>query len=93
MKNNNAISNLSLDVALLNVLSEILETLKAFPPAVSADTEYFDSSDVKKFLNISDSTLNRMRKERKIPFIRFGHKLFYPKSFFTDAMKRENNRT
>ncbi|WP_083477488.1 helix-turn-helix domain-containing protein [Chryseobacterium aquaticum] len=51
------------------------------------DHEYYDSADVKQLLKISDRTLQRLRKSDEIPHIRIGKKIFYPKSFFTEASK------
>ncbi|MDF2930851.1 MAG: DNA-binding protein [Chryseobacterium sp.] len=71
--------------AILTLLSEILETLKKSP---GNDLNYYDSADVKQLLNISDSTLHRLRKQNDIPHIRIGRKIFYPKSFFITALKQ-----
>lgn len=51
------------------------------------DYEYYDSVDVKQLLKISDRTLQRLRKSGEIPHIRIGKKIFYSKSFFTEASK------
>jgi hypothetical protein len=42
--------------------------------------------------NISDSTLLRYRKEKKIPFTKLGGRFLYPKAFFTKSLmeKLEN---
>ncbi|PZU85548.1 MAG: hypothetical protein DI529_09905 [Chryseobacterium sp.] len=91
MKNNNISENQDIDLLMLHVLTELLEILRSLKRPNTSETEYLDSSDVKRLLNISDSTLNRMRKQKKIPFIRFGYKIFYPKSFFINAMQQKNN--
>ena len=61
------------------LLGEILKTLKAKP---MQDAEYYDNADLKKLLNISDSTLQRLRASKAIPFRKFRGKIFYPRSFF-----------
>lgn len=71
--------------AILTFLSEILETLKKAPVQ---DSLYYDSADLKQMFNISDSTLYRLRKSRNIPYVRIGHKIYYPKSFFNNAFKK-----
>ena len=71
--------------AFLNVFTEILETLKENR---SMETEYYDSADVKRLLNISDSTLFRIRKAQLIPHIKIGKKIFYPKSFFKNTFRK-----
>ena len=71
--------------AILTLLSEILETLKKSPVH---DMNYYDSADVKQLLNISDSTLHRLRKLNDIPHVRIGRKISYPKSFFNNALKK-----
>lgn len=52
------------------------------------ETEYYDSADVKRLLNISDSTLFRIRKAQLIPHIKIGKKIFYPKSFFKNTFRK-----
>ena len=46
---------------------------------ISADKEYFDSADIKQKFKIHDMTLYRWRKSGKIPFVKIGGKLVYPK--------------
>ena len=52
----------------------------------TSQKQYLDSADVKQLLNISDSTLYRLRKKKIIPAIRLGGKLYCPRSFFTEIM-------
>lgn len=47
---------------------------------------WLDSSDVKRMFNISDSTLYRLRVQKKIPFTKIGGKFVYPKGFFVTTM-------
>ena len=51
--------------------------------------KYYDGADIKQLFNISDSTLARYRRENKIPFTRFGNKILYPESFFTESLKKK----
>ncbi|WP_345208721.1 helix-turn-helix domain-containing protein [Chryseobacterium ginsengisoli] len=69
----------------LAVFAEILDTLKQNQVT---DSQYYDSADVKRLLNISDSTLFRIRKSQNIPHIKIGRKIFYPKSFFNTALRK-----
>jgi Helix-turn-helix domain len=69
----------------LDVFSEILVNLQK---PQGKDSLYYDSADVKRMLNISDSTLFRIRKSQSIPHVRIGRKIFYPKSFFNSALKK-----
>ena len=46
---------------------------------------WYDNADVLKLFNISDSTLLRYRKEKKIPFTKLGGRFLYPKAFFTKS--------
>lgn len=71
--------------AILEIFSEILAHLKK---SKENEVMYYDSADVKRLLNISDSTLFRIRKAQKIPHIRIGRKIFYPKSFFTTTLRK-----
>ena len=72
------------DVVLL-LLSELLD--RHYQNKQHTDYEYYDSADVKQLLKISDRTLQRLRKSGEIPHIRIGRKIFYPKSFFSEASK------
>ncbi|MFC3157918.1 Helix-turn-helix domain-containing protein [Chryseobacterium arachidis] len=67
------------------VFTEILDILKYNQ---TVDTQYYDSADVKRLLNISDSTLFRIRKSQHIPYIKIGKKIFYPKAFFNNTLKK-----
>jgi len=69
---------------LLRVFSEILAQVKK---SKQQESPYYDSADIKRMLNISDSTLHRIRKSEKIPYFRIGRKIFYPKSVFNDDFK------
>lgn len=42
-----------------------------------------DSYDMQKMLNISPSTLQKLRNEGTIPCNKIGRKYYYPKSMFT----------
>ena len=46
----------------------------------------FDNADVKRYLNISDSTLYRLRTQKAIPFIKIGKKYYYPRLFFEQLL-------
>ncbi|MDG4655092.1 helix-turn-helix domain-containing protein [Chryseobacterium arthrosphaerae] len=69
---------------LLALFAEILNVLQKKEPD---HFPFYDSADVKRLLNISDSTLHRIRKSEKIPYVKIGNKIFYPKSFFNNAFK------
>jgi hypothetical protein len=71
--------------AVLAVFVKILDTLRK---GQGNESPYYDSADVKRLLNISDSTLLRIRKSQNIPHVRIGRKIFYPKSFFNNAFKK-----
>ena len=49
---------------------------------------YLDSADLKKFLNVSDSTLYRLRKEKIIPTIKIGRKKYCPVAFFVNLLTK-----
>ncbi len=67
---------------------ELEELKRMIHPLVSSnsDVELYDSAKVKQLLNISDSTLYRMRKNKEIPFRIVGKMHYYPKSFFTQEV-------
>lgn len=71
--------------AMLAIFEELLETLQKNK---SRDSLYYDSADLKRLLNISDSTLFRIRKSRDIPYFKIGKKIFYPRSFFKNLLKK-----
>lgn len=48
---------------------------------------FYDSADLKCYLHVSDKTLQRWRKQGKIPFQKVGKKYFYPRSFFEGWLK------
>ena len=70
--------------AFLLRLTEIRDCLIKIVPF---DVQYFDNSDLKRMLHVSDSTLHRMRKAKDIPYQKIRGKFFYPKSFFNNAFK------
>ena len=52
-----------------------------------AEEEIFlDNVQVKKLLNVSDSTLYRLRKRVDIPFAVIGGRTYYPKKMLTKAL-------
>jgi hypothetical protein len=70
---------------MLAIFEQLLETLQKNQ---YNDSLYYDSADVKRLLNISDSTLFRIRKSHNIPYVKIGRKIFYPKSFFKNLLKK-----
>jgi translation initiation factor 2 alpha subunit (eIF-2alpha) len=71
--------------AIFNLFSEIHDALKQLH---SHDEEWYDQADVKKILKVGDSSLYRMRKEGKLPYVKIGGKIYYKKSFFNNAFKK-----
>ena len=70
---------------ILAVFEEMINILKENKNNVSL---FYDSADVKRLLNISDSTLFPIRKSQDIPYVKIGRKNFYPKSFFIKTLKK-----
>ena len=70
-----------------DLLALLVEILNVLQKKESDHFPYYDSADVKRLMNISDSTLHRIRKSQKIPHVKIGNKIFYPKSFFSKAFK------
>ncbi len=56
------------------------------PISKGEDTAYTNrwltGADVKSILQISESTLGRMRKNREIPYTKIGKEYYYPSVFF-----------
>lgn len=48
--------------------------------------EWYDNFEVKNILKISDSTLARYRKNKKLPYIKQFGKILYPKTFFEEIL-------
>lgn len=84
-KKNQALEEAGEDLReLLRIFSELLAQLKK---SKQEESPYYDSADVKRILNISDSTLHRIRKSKKIPYFRIGRKIFYPKWAFNEDFR------
>lgn len=69
----------------LMIMGEIAE-IKALLQSLhdkQPDEVLLDSHDMKKLLNIGDSTLLKLRKEGTIPCNKIGRKYYYPKNMFT----------
>lgn len=43
---------------------------------------FYDNADMKRLFNFSDKTLQRMRSNKSIPFVKIGKKFFYPVKYF-----------
>ncbi len=71
------------EVAIL--LREIRDVLKG---KATDEMLYYDNADLKRMLNVSDSTLYRMRKANVIPYRKIRGKIFYPKAYFVDIFKK-----
>jgi hypothetical protein len=69
-------------------ISELEKTVAKLQQSVENET-WYDNADVKRLLNISDSTLARYRKSNKVPFTKIGNKILYPKSFFNQSLKKK----
>jgi excisionase family DNA binding protein len=63
-----------------------IKTTLAYHAQPQKEEEWLDNADIKMRFHISDSTLYRMRKEGKIPFVKFRGKYHYPKSFLNDYL-------
>jgi predicted DNA-binding transcriptional regulator AlpA len=69
-------------------VSELEETIKKLQQKVTNE-KWLNADEVKSRLSISDSTLWRYRKEKKIPYSKVGNKILYPESFFTQSLKNK----
>ncbi len=53
------------------------------PKRIQKDlTVLYDNFDAMRMLNISESTLYRLRKNEQIPFKKIGKKFYYPAPYF-----------
>ena len=72
--------------ALLKRLEELEKIISHLQEKAKVE-KWLDAHEVKKLLNISDSTLWRYRKEKKIPYKIIGNKYLCPESFFTKSVE------
>jgi len=79
MKNRNSSQFGEFEMLVLNLLVEICDKFSMLcSHFVPADKEkYLDTADVKQILKISDSTVYRLRKKRKIDFVKKDGKIYY----------------
>ncbi|TAF08743.1 MAG: DNA-binding protein [Flavobacteriia bacterium] len=83
---------LKTDVEVLKTqMDELKEVILDLKQQANNDI-WYDGADIKQLFNISDPTLSRYRKDKKIPFTKLGGRFLYPKSFFTKSLmdKMEN---
>lgn len=83
---------LKTDVEVLKTqMDELKEVILDLKQQANNDI-WYDGADIKQLFNISNPTLSRYRKDKKIPFTKLGGRFLYPKSFFTKSLmdKMEN---
>lgn len=73
-------------------IAELIAVLQDFVVCIQAkqpqdDSLYYDNADLKMMLNVSDSSLYRMRKAKKIPFEKILGRIYYHKSFFKKTFR------
>lgn len=77
---------LKTDVAILEEKVEVLTKLVSdLSKNQDLQVDYYDNADVKRIFRLSDSTLFRYRKDNKIPYTKWGGRIWYPKSFFKES--------
>ena len=52
---------------------------------------FYDNADMKRLYHISDKTLQRMRNDKRILFIKIGKKIFYPIEHFKKLAQEQLN--
>ncbi|WP_316847108.1 helix-turn-helix domain-containing protein [Pedobacter psychrodurus] len=63
---------------LAQLLEKILSTIQSKePPSVKKVEEWLDNADIKMRLNISDSSVYRLRKKKVLPSRRISGKWYY----------------
>jgi excisionase family DNA binding protein len=75
--------------AKLNSLQEEIEALKNLVYLLlqkNTDEEWLDSAEIKIRFHFSESKLYRLRKEKKIPFIKIGGRYHYPKTALNEFL-------
>ena len=85
---------LKTDVAILGEKVEVLTKLVSdLSKNQDLQVDFYDNADVKRIFKLSDSTLFRYRKHNKIPYTKWGGRIWYPKSFFKESfMNKVKNK-
>ncbi|MGS2763398.1 helix-turn-helix domain-containing protein [Sinomicrobium sp. M5D2P9] len=63
---------------IIDILIDILQQIKATGVSHYTPQVYLTSAEVMEKYRISESTLYRLRKNKKIPFIKLNKKYLYP---------------
>lgn len=70
----------------LSALQELLAALLEMNEKQTT-RQLIDNTDLRNLLHVSDKTIYRMRKAKKIPFVHIGKKYYYPLAFFQNFEK------
>ena len=65
---------------------EILRGLVQLMMQKQTDEEWLDSAEIKIRFHFSESKLYRLRKEKKLPFVKFGGRYHYPKTALNEYL-------
>lgn len=77
---------------LFTILYEILYYLKQLSKQKKETPEYYDTADVMRLLEVSESTVCRLRKRGELEYKKVGGKIYYTSSSIDSLMnKTEKN--
>ncbi|MDP9955941.1 helix-turn-helix domain-containing protein [Epilithonimonas hungarica] len=85
MKTNFYSSDPGEDLSII-LLYEILNRLDNFGTK-SQSKDLLDSADLKQIYNLSDSSIYRLRRNKKIKYIKLGGKYYYSRRSIEDLLK------
>ncbi|RXR21458.1 MULTISPECIES: helix-turn-helix domain-containing protein [Flavobacterium] len=73
-------------------INELAATLLQIIRQIPNEEVWLDSAQVKRQFNISESTLYRLRKNKKIPYTQIGGLCYYPKHYITQLIAEDSRK-
>ena len=79
--------------ALLSRLDEINEDVTSIKIKTRSEARYIDNADLLNILHVTNRTLQRWRKSRKLPFTKIGNRFYYSIDLVLQCVKlRDDGR-
>lgn len=79
--------------ALLKRLDEINDDVTTIKVKTRPEARYIDNADLLKILHVSNRTIQRWRKSKKLPFIKIGNRFYYRVDLVLECVKlRDDGR-
>lgn len=77
--------------ALVGRLDELKNDVTAIKLKTAPETSFIDEYDLATLLKVTTRTLQRWRKDGRLPYLRFGKKLYYNLDLILSSFKVESN--